>query len=121
MTNKFINLSNHPSGNWAEAQLAEAQRLGEILDIPFPMIPEHASRDEISALATHFLQVIQQASLGHPCTVHVMGEMTFTFALVTELKKLGYCCVASTTRRLVELQPDGTKNVRFEFCQFREY
>ena len=53
--------------------------------------------------------------------VHVMGEMTFTYNLVTALKEVGIVCLASTTERLVKMMPDGKKVSEFKFVQFREY
>ncbi|RME03015.1 MAG: TIGR02221 family CRISPR-associated protein, partial [Bacteroidetes bacterium] len=33
----LLNLSNHPTSSWTEAQMAEAKRLfGEVIDLPFP-------------------------------------------------------------------------------------
>ena len=117
----FINLSNHPSNLWSQEQLIQAKPFGEIVDIPFPVVDEMASSDSISALADEYFQKIRQLSDNTPCTVHLMGEMTFTFALVTRLLNAGYHCIASTTRRDVVLLPDGTKQAAFHFCRFREY
>jgi hypothetical protein len=55
-----------------------------------------------------------------PQAVHLMGEMTFTFRLVTMLQAAGIPCIASTTHRTVE-ERDGKKIVQFEFVQFRPY
>lgn len=117
---QFINLTNHPSSNWTGTQLAAAQAIGPITDIAFPEVDEQSSAQQIDALAEEYLAKVKTAADGHPCTVHVMGEMTFTYRLVTLLKEAGYKCVASTSQRMVEEQADGTKK-RFEFCQFREY
>lgn len=117
----LINLSNHPSSEWGEKQLQAAQQYGTIVDLPFPAVPEDASRDEVESLVEQFVQKVQALSMPQDTTIHVMGEMTFTFAIVTALKSLGYRCVASTTRRIVEYDADGTKKVKFDFCRFREY
>jgi hypothetical protein len=55
-----------------------------------------------------------------PDAVHIMGEMTFTFALVNLLKEVGIKCIASTTKRNVE-EIDGKHVSTFQFVQFREY
>jgi hypothetical protein len=52
--------------------------------------------------------------------VHIMGEMTFTFRLITVLKKAGIFCIAATTKRNV-VQEGNAKISYFEFIQFREY
>lgn len=117
----FINLSNHPSSEWGEKQLQAAQEYGTLVDLPFPVVPEDADRDEVESLAEQYVQKVQTLSNPQDATIHVMGEMTFTFVLVTALKSLGYRCVASTTRRIVEYDAEGVKKVKFDFCRFREY
>ena len=117
----FLNLSNHPSTNWSEEQLTAARIFGEIKDLPFPNIDESLDETGIEALTDDYLAQIKELSGGEPCTVHIMGEMTFTYALVNKLKAEGYTCVASTSIRDVELLPDGSKQVRFHFCRFRKY
>lgn len=117
----FINLTNHPSDKWSGHQLLAAHQYGEIIDLPFPSVPEYASHEDNNELAKNIFEEVEKISFRKPCVVHIMGEMTFTYALVKLLKSRGYTCVASTTKRNVDILPDGTKNVKFEFCQFREY
>lgn len=120
-SNVFLNLSNHPSTNWSEEQLAAACECGEIQDLPFPNIDENLDEAGIDALTDEYLEKIRELTGGEPCTVHIMGEMTFTYVLVNKLKAEGYTCVASTSWRDVEIQPDGSKQTRFHFCRFRKY
>lgn len=117
----FINLSNHPSSLWKENQINAAMRYGVIVDLPFPVVKEEARPSDIIILVKDYCRKIDEIASNKPCTVHTMGEMTFTYAMVNALKAKGYTCVASTTKRIVEELPDGVKNVKFEFCQFREY
>lgn len=117
----FINLSNHPSETWTISQKTTAEKYGTILDIPFPTIPEQDDKLAIEQMCDNCLDQIKTMSKFRPCIVHIMGEMTFTYAMVNLLKAAGYTCVASTSKRIVEELPDGSKNVKFEFCQFREY
>lgn len=117
----LINFSNHPSSKWLDKQLNSAKKLGVIVDLPFPNVGEEYSTSDIYKLAQDYLNIINGISKHCPCTVHIMGEMTFTYAMVNLLKAAGYTCVASTSKRIVEELPDGSKNVKFEFCQFREY
>lgn len=118
----LINLSNHPLATWTKEQLEAASIYGTILDLPFPLIDSALDESDISDLAQEYLLKIESLSEDITQTViHVMGEMTFTFALVTELKKLGCKCVASTTKRISEVMPDGSKISKFEFGRFREY
>ena len=117
----FLNLSNHPSTNWSEEQLTAAREYGEIKDIPFPYIEENLDEEGIDLLTDDYLEKIRELSGGEPCTIHIMGEMTFTHTLVNKLKAEGYTCVASTSWRDVEIMPDGSKQVKFHFCRFRKY
>lgn len=119
----FINLSNHPSASWPEEQLAAAREFGEIIDMAFPQIADTSTEEDIFMLVSEYCNKIQNMTSGQSIyvVVHVMGEMTFTYALVKELKLMGYTCVASTSKRIVEEHGDGTKTVKFEFCKFRRY
>jgi hypothetical protein len=115
----LLNLSNHPSDRWSEKQKNVAiEQYGTIKDLPFPNVPPEATSDEVLQLAEVYEAKIRQAN---PTAVHLMGEMTFTFALVQKLKTAGIPCVASTSQRETEELPDGTKKVRFQFVRFRPY
>ena len=119
----LLNLSNHPAGKWSDSQTKTAkEQFGVILDLPFPKIDPSASSDQLLDLADQFILKINEIKKEHQdnITVHVMGEMTFTFALVKKLKTAGIQCIASTTNRLVE-EKEGKKIVQFEFVQFRKY
>ena len=115
----FINLTNHPSSGWSQDQLNAAQKFGEIVDISFPVIEPFFSKAEVDELADITVEEIK--NLDKNPVVHVMGEMTFTYAIVERLKARGLSCVASTTERLVKMMPDGKKISEFKFVQFREY
>ncbi len=115
----FINLSNHPSDGWSEEQLAAANKYGEIVDIHFPNIEPSFTSLMVNNLADDTINAI--TALGKDVTVHIMGEMTFTYAVVCRLKALGIICLASTTERNIIILPDGKKVSEFKFVQFREY
>ena len=115
----FINLTNHPSSGWSEEQLKAARQYGEVVDISFPNIEPYFTSKDISELADDVVESIKL--LDSHLVVHVMGEMTLTYAVVSRLKALGVTCVASTTERIVKMMPDGKKVSDFKFVQFREY
>lgn len=115
----FINLTNHPSENWGEEQLAAAHKYGEIVDIHFPNIEPSFTSSMVNSLADNTINSI--TALGKDVIVHIMGEMTFTYAVVSRLKALGITCLASTTERNIIILPDGKKVSEFKFVQFREY
>ena len=119
---KFLNFTNHPSSGWLKEQYAAALEYGEIIDIQFPNIAPSLTSAMISDLADEAVNTI--TTFGKDIIVHIMGEMTFTYAVVSRLKALGITCVASTTIRDPEkviITPDGKKISEFKFVQFREY
>ena len=115
----FINLTNHPSSGWSESQQKAALQYGEIIDLNFPIIEPFFTKAEVDELANVTVETIKD--LDESPVVHIMGEMTFTYAVVERLKAMGITCVASTTERLVKMMPDGKKISEFKFVLFREY
>lgn len=117
----FLNLSNHPHHTWNELQLEAARALGELQDMSFPAIAPEATEEEIAALADEYVQKILAHTEGKQVIVHLMGELTFCFALVRRLEEVGITCVASCSQRDVEELPDGRKQSAFHFTRFRRY
>lgn len=117
----FLNLSNHSSDKWGEAQLDAARAYGKVVDMPFPEIDPGATTEEIYILAEEYAEEITSRYPDRDLTVHIMGEMTFCFRLVTLLHARGVRCVASTTQRKTSELADGKKESIFEFQEFREY
>ena len=117
----FINLSNHPADKWSEAQREAARQYGELQEIPFPNVEPEADAKALKKIVEETLIQIKEAAEGKTATVHVMGEMTLTYELVTKLKEVGIRCVASTTKRDVTENADGTRTCKFNFVKFREY
>lgn len=114
----LLNLSNHPSTKWLPQQITAAKvEFVSIEDLAFPNVPPAATEMELDSLVDKYVEIIL---VKKPTAVHLMGEMTFTFRLVTHLKAAGIHCIASTTNRTVE-ERDGKKIVQFEFVQFRAY
>ena len=119
----LINLSNHPSPNWPSQQLAAAQVYGKIIDLPFPDINPSGDEEYIQSLASEYIDMInnyQLSTVNCQLSVHIMGEMTFTFAMVNALQNRNITCVASTTER-ISSEESGVKTSEFRFVQFREY
>ena len=120
----FVNFSNHDSSKWTGAQLSAAEKIGDVVNIPFPMVPPTATKEDIQQLAEKSVAEILAAD---PCTVMVQGEATLVFAIVTRLQSKGIpCCAACTRRRseeeLQRLSAQGlTREGMFEFMGFREY
>jgi len=121
----LLNLSNHPSHLWDEQQVVQATKLyGKIEDIPFPTISPTEDTDAVTWLAESYLNICQEklkSSTDKINAVHLMGELTFTFALVVRLQRCNILCVASTAKRDVLDYGNGQKKVSFDFISFREY
>lgn len=117
----FLNLSNHPSTLWSAEQLSAAAQYGEIQDLPFPAIDPAADETIIDELVDQYFDEIIEISKGKNLTVHLMGEMTFTFALVRRLQGAGIACVASTSVRSSIEVAQGKKQIEFQFVRFRNY
>lgn len=120
----LINFSNHPSKNWSLKQTEAAfESYGKIVDIEFPKINPNADDNEIERLSEKYLHLCVdklKSVNGDNNAVHVMGELTFTFALVAKLLKRNIVCVASTTERN-SFENGGKKISEFKFVRFREY
>lgn len=111
----LINLSNHPSTSWKKEQLKAAQdQYGQIIDWLFPTVDAHWSSQQITQLADTLLKSFKSKCNPADATVHIMGEMTLTFALVHRLQRAGFSCIASCSHRSKD------KN-EFKFIRFRAY
>lgn len=119
----LINLSNHPSSKWSEEQTQMAnESYGEIVDFPFPNVDPTGDETYIERLADECVAEIRSLSnQTENVTVHLMGEMTLSFAILKKISNLGIECVASTTERIVNEYEGGKKEVLFKFVRFRKY
>lgn len=117
----LLNLSNHPSTNWSTEQTALAhQQFGEIEDMLFPQISPLENTEGVVVLAKTYCHRI--LAMNKPLlTVHLMGELSFCFALTKMLQQEGINVVCSTTHRTVLEEKDGKKTMLFKFQQFRPY
>jgi hypothetical protein len=127
----LINLSNHPSANWSVEQTAAAiKQFGEltigvsqIQDLPFPAVDPEGDEAYIQSLCNEYLLKIEEIAgqaRNDNNVVHIMGELTFTFAMVNALQEKGFTCVASTTERIAK-EENGVKTSEFRFVKFRPY
>ena len=119
----LINLSNHPFAKWSHPQKDAAQKYGLVVDLAFPVVQPLASTQEIGGLAEIYkgkVLYMLKNSTQSVNAVHLMGELTFSFALLQLLQQEKVICVASTTNRIVA-ETGNSKTVEFDFCQFREY
>lgn len=123
----LLNLSNHPSAQWAQGQKKTALALfGRVADIAFPAIDPDADDDVIKNLAAKYASLClktlaEQKQDNENNAIHIMGEHTFCFTLVSLLQKEGITCIASTTRRMAQENEKGQKISVFNFVKFRPY
>lgn len=119
----LINLSNHPSSKWGEAQRNTAwQQFGDIQDMPFPNITPDWDTDEVETHAGEFYGRIKEIEIeiGEKPVIHITGEITFCFLLIQMLLNDGFRCITSTTERIVK-EENGIKTSEFKFKRFRNY
>ncbi|MDL2213255.1 CRISPR-associated protein [Bacteroides sp. OttesenSCG-928-E20] len=117
----LINLSNHPSSTWDKRQLQAAAVYGNIIDLPFPAVEASGDEDYIELLAVECANKVQEIAGECEVTVHLMGEMTLTFAVLRLLQEKQIECIASTSNRIVTESEPGHKEVVFKFERFRKY
>src|SRR5574344_148109 len=117
----FINLSNQPSKFWSEKQISAAKEFGEIYDMEFPEIDPAMSNKKIDEKVDEYYHKILERANDCITTVHLMGEMAFSYKLTKRLIDCGIRVVASTTQRVSEDGKDGTTISKFEFVNFRDY
>lgn len=120
----FVNFTNHSSSKWAPSQVEAAEKYGNIVDVPFPMVNPTATKEEIKAMAD---KAVAEILANHPSAVMAQGEFTLTFEVVKRLQKEGITCVVACTRRrtdeeVQQLAAAGlTREGMFAFMGFREY
>lgn len=115
----LLNVSNHTFSEWTADQVEEAKKAyGDIIDIPFPHVPPDCSDSAIIQMARDIVVncVKLARERGEPTAIHVMGEMTLTYALVRLFQQNGFECIASVTERKYKLNGIG-----FVFMGFRKY
>ncbi len=120
--NTIINLSNHPSEKWTEAQrdalLAYAAEQGisdaPIRDFPFPSVDPEADSSQVWAMAQDLWNEIDAMD---GVLVHCMGETSVLVAFCRQAGKTPVVC-STTAREVVDL-PDGRKESRFSFRRIR--
>lgn len=118
----FINLTNHPSGQWSDEQRAAALAYGPIVDLPFPAVSETADLAGVCALAARYFHRIRE--YGRP-VVLIQGESVFVYRLVRLLEQARIPALACVSRRRVREArlSDGStqKIVNYVFGGFRPY
>lgn len=117
----MLNLTNHPSVNWSVEQRNAACCFGEVVDYAFPNVSPYVSEEEVSVLAKSIYDDVTSKYGLKDVIVHIMGEFTLTYRLISLFESNGVMCLASTSERIVSESVDGKKIVEFKFVRFRRY
>lgn len=122
----LINLSNHVSDKWTSKQKGAAlKKFNDLIDLPFPHVDPEGDEQYIYELAMSYkdqcAEMFKVSDDNKNNAVHIMGEFTFTYALVNLLLNEGIKCLASTTKRIIKELDTNKSEVTFEFVRFREY
>lgn len=119
--NVLVNISNHPSAKWSDAQKSVFDK---IIDIPFPNVDPKATTTQIHELAEEYAtKFYRSISIEDCCFINLVGEFSFCYILRSKLDNFyGFQFVVATTeRQVVETVVDGItkKDVTFSFVQWR--
>lgn len=118
----FLNVTNHPSDTWSQAQRQAALAYGPIVDLPFPDVAPQLSGQQVAAMAQDWAARI--LALGPDCVL-CQGEMTLTCRLVQLLHRQGVRVVAACSERCSATYTDADgcthRTTEFRFVRFREY
>ncbi len=121
----FVNYSNHASGKWPEKQRREAQKYGEIVDVPFPDIPVSATTEEVEVIADKEFQRIQEViGTEESAVVLCQGEFTLAYHIISLCRRHRIPAVCAVSQRVVHEMNEGDvvhKSVEFRFQGFRRY
>jgi hypothetical protein len=133
----LINLSNHPVGGvwddakgcflnaWSKDQLAAAEcEFIEVVDIPFPYIPEEYTFEQVEELSRHYFDECSKmlsTSADPNNAVFLVGELVFCSILSQMLLSAGVRVVCATTKRINEDLGGGEFRKGFQFVRFRDY
>jgi len=116
----FINLSDSPSSTWDTTQREEALKIGNIEDMNLPKIPLEAGEKSLKKNVNRCYNEIIEKAKTYNVTVHIVGELAFTYKLVTKLKAAGVKCVTSINE-CVSSESNDLKTPVFKFKNFRDF
>ena len=91
------------------------------LTLQHPFLKTGSNRKTPIHLIPDYVLKIENMAKGAFVTVHIMGELTFVYAIVSKLKQSGIECYASTSERNVVENNNGLKTSIFKFVNFRRY
>ncbi len=120
---KLINLSNHASSKWEEAQKKDWDK---IVDIAFPNVSPTADEEDIKALVDEYFSKVKQ-EIDNDTYLYIAGEYTFCYGFIKKLLEektnIKGVVIPTTDRVVIEKQKeDGTieKVSQFKFVKWRK-
>lgn len=119
----FINFSYRPSAGWSPAQISAAERYGEIIDLPFPVVPANASKAQIEATAAAVMNIVldhaERRNISpRDVVIRNQGEASLTEAMNQQILAAGCRGVAACARAVSPTEREAGAPV---FAGFREY
>ncbi len=94
----LVNFTNHPSSQWGERQLREAEKYGDIVDVPFPDVDPEEDEAYIGVLASEYAERILNLV---PDAVLCQGEFCLVYRVVSLLKEKNITVLAACSERCV--------------------
>ncbi|MGL4805436.1 MAG: hypothetical protein ACRDD8_15630 [Bacteroidales bacterium] len=116
----FVNVSNIPLSDWQDAQLDEAKLYGRLYEFRMPEIDPEASTSALTDLAKMLADRIAKVVWENDerkNAVMVLGEPSFSFALIRELQNRRMTVLCPTYR--INLYDD--EELIETFVRFRNY
>lgn len=120
MSMKFVNFSNLHTNKWPQDRMDAVYELiddGEIVNVPFPILPADAKDEEVVATVKRAVDKVLDLN---PDIVFCQGEFAMCFKAVTLLKAKGIKVITVCNERIISKE-DGKTISGFKFVQFREY
>lgn len=119
----LVNLSGRSYETWSPEQLeATKEFASKVVDVPYPIIPPIADINELKEIVQNTMNEVMNYQ---PSVVLCGAEMVTTHEFVNKLQENGIKVINATSERVSheKLNDDGTvtKEVKFEFKQFRDY
>ncbi|MBW7875578.1 MAG: TM1812 family CRISPR-associated protein [Candidatus Cloacimonetes bacterium] len=120
----FVNLSNHPSDKWSEAQTRAVMAvpcpfaaIAKIVDVNFPAVDPADDTPDLAKIAEKIIHDLPPGTVA----ALVQGEYILSTLIVQGLQALSIDCYTATTHRNVIDLPDGKKLTEFKFERLRKY
>lgn len=120
MKKTFVNFSNLHTNRWSDTMQDAAMDIannGEIVNVPFPVVDSHMTKEEIYEKAE---ECVERILKHNPAAVFAQGEFSLCFRIVNLLKERNIPVYTVCHERIIS-DEDGKSISGFRFVQFREF